>query len=170
MLKVLITDEYRKLNREMHERKKGYGSNGKKLAPVVLGLIRKYKIRSILDYGSGKGSFKVALKPQVDIPIYQYEPAFHIDERMPCDLVVCRDVLEHIEPDCIDNVLEDIRELTLRCFYASISTKPSADILADGTNAHRLQRKPEWWKEKIEGHFKIIEMDTQSKVFNVEAI
>jgi hypothetical protein len=61
--------------------------------------------------------------------------------------------LEHIEPDCIDEVLEDLRRLTKSLLYATICTVPARKKLPDGRNTHVLQQPMEWWRPKLEALF-----------------
>jgi hypothetical protein len=63
--------------------------------------------------------------------------------------VVCLDVLEHIEEECIDDVLDHLEELTEAFGFFSIDTGPAKKVMADGRNAHVLQRPPEWWLPRI---------------------
>jgi 2-polyprenyl-3-methyl-5-hydroxy-6-metoxy-1,4-benzoquinol methylase len=67
----------------------------------------------------------------------------------PCDLVVCTDVLEHVEEDKIDSVLDHIFRLSAKSTYLVISTKPAKTILPDGRNAHLIIRPLDWWMKKI---------------------
>ena len=110
-----------------------------------------------MDYGSGKGTLKYCLSIRSHKnPIYtvfNYEPAFGIDERRPCDLVICRAVLEHVEPDLIEDVLHDLRSCTLKVAYLCIGLRLSADILPDGSNAHKIIESADWWGQKISPYF-----------------
>ena len=70
---------------------------------------------------------------------------------------MCIDVLEHVEPELIDNVLDDLQRVTSKKGYFTISCRPASKILKDGRNAHILIQPKEWWKKKLEPRFKIIE-------------
>ena len=69
-------------------------------------------------------------------------------------------MLEHIEPELIDNVLDDLKRLTIGLGIFSVHTGPALKILADGRNAHLIQEQPEWWREKFLARFDV-------KTFNV---
>lgn len=65
----------------------------------------------------------------------------------------CGDVLEHIEPDCIDDVLDDIKRVTQKVAIFVVSTQESKKTLPDGRNAHLLIKPVSWWMERLERRF-----------------
>ena len=69
---------------------------------------------------------------------------------IPAELVICTDVLEHIEPELIDNVLKHIESLTLKTAYLIIDTLPAQKNLPDGRNAHLIIENQDWWTNKIQ--------------------
>lgn len=146
---MLISDNYRQLNAEMHAAKPQYGASGGKSARMVLDLVRRYKAKTVLDYGCGKGT----LRPTIDyaVEVREYDPAVKAKEAAPAmaDLVVCTDVLEHIEMECLDAVLDDIRRCTGKAAYLAVHLRESAKHLPDGRNAHILLRPYRWWLERI---------------------
>jgi len=147
---TLITDAYRALNRELHEKNEGYGAGlaTQKWYAHIAKLAGSLKARDILDYGAGKGRLAHAL-PQ--FRIRSYDPAVPgIDQSPePADMVVCLDVLEHIEPGCIDDVLDDIKRCSTMAVFLTVCMVPAGKKLSDGRNAHVLQRPPEWWIPKL---------------------
>lgn len=147
----LISVEYRKLNEELHKSNLAYGVGGGKHADAVLAMAEKMVKPSILDYGAGKGYLAKALP----MPIWEYDPAIpgKDESPRPADLVVCTDVLEHIEPDKLRYVLDDIRRCTKQFAYLTINTAPAQKTLADGRNAHLIQKDAKWWKSKLEKFF-----------------
>lgn len=68
-------------------------------------------------------------------------------------MVVCIDVLEHIEPDCLEAVLDDLKRVTASFGIFTVATGPAKKVLADGRNAHLIQQDPEWWMMKIFARF-----------------
>jgi len=70
-------------------------------------------------------------------------------------MVVCIDVLEHIEPECIDSVLDHLKDLTERILFVTICMTSSSQWMDDGRNAHLIQEPKEWWLPKIEERFDI---------------
>lgn len=156
---MLITESYRELNKQLHNNP-AYGISGQKYVEEVQNLSEYVKADSILDYGCGKGTLKSNfLFPE---RIREYDPAIAGKDipAEPADLVVCTDVLEHIEPECLDDVLADISRLTKKAAYLVVATFPAKKHLPDGRNAHLIQRGRDFWDEKVRKHFR--EMSTLS--------
>lgn len=65
------------------------------------------------------------------------------------DLVVCSDVLEHIEPECIVSVLHDLQSLTKKVLFIDVAMRPAKKVLADGRNAHLIQESGAWWLTEL---------------------
>ena len=64
-------------------------------------------------------------------------------------MVTCTDVLEHIEPKYIDNVLLHLFLLSDRIIFLNINTREANKTLPDGRNAHLIVQKGDWWIKKI---------------------
>lgn len=150
---MLISDEYKKLNEELHARNPTYGRSGSKNVSAVLELSLKHTTKDVLDYGCGKST----LNENLPFQIQQYDPAIekYATLPLPADIVVCTDVMEHIEPDCLDGVLEHIKSLTKKCVFFIISTAPAKKTLADGRNAHICLHDITWWEDKLEEYFRL---------------
>ena len=144
---TLITEEYRALNASLHVTNLNYGVSGHKWAEVIDKCITATGANSVLDYGCGKET----LAETLPYPITGYDPCLEglDDPPIAHDFVVCSDVLEHIEPECIDAVLDDLKRLAIKGVFLLVATMPAKKTLADGRNAHILQRPPEWWLPKI---------------------
>ena len=67
----------------------------------------------------------------------------------PADLVVCTDVLEHVEPEHLDAVLDDLQRLAKKSLFLLIATRPASKALPDGRNAHLTIEPPKWWIPKL---------------------
>lgn len=145
---TLITEEYRILNRDLHRTNQHYGTSGQKWAELVSKLAKNMKALNILDYGCGRTTLSRALP---DFHISNYDPALvGLDASPePADLVVCTDVLEHIEPECLDDVLDDLKRCTKRKAFLVVATRPAKKFLADGRNAHLIQMDARWWLERL---------------------
>lgn len=159
--RMMITDEYRALNTELHASSPKYGTSGHRWAEVVMQLAADFKAYTVLDYGCGKSTLLKALPPLAERPIRfeQYDPCIPgLDEPPePADLVVCTDVLEHIEPDCLEAVLDDLARLTIKAVFLEIATRPAVKTLADGRNAHLIVEQPAWWLPKLDKRWKRVE-------------
>lgn len=157
----LISEEYRKLNHDLHNAEPRFGSQGHRHVNVLRQVITAASATSLLDYGCGKGTLKPALQPLFPaLDIREYDPAIpdKSDEPMAADIVACLDVMEHIEPEHIDEVLAHLQSLTLRVLLAVIATRPAEKILADGRNAHLIVQPAEWWTSKLSAMFSIANM------------
>lgn len=155
-----ITEEYRRLQQELHRNPK-YGVASLAFAPMVADLIRSANVASVSDYGAGK---KNLLKGLADAGIvvpayYPYDPAFpEYGPPRPADLVCCIDVLEHIEPELVDNVIAELASITRKLGFFTIHMGPAVKVLADGRNAHLIQKPSSWWLEKLVRHFEIVQL------------
>lgn len=147
----LISPAYRALNAQMHVDMPHYGSfaTGPK-ADQVAHYATKYGCASILDYGCGKGTLAAHLRTRIDVR--EYDPAIpgKDSEPEPADLVVCLDVMEHIEAGCLQNVLDHLQGLANKAVMFIVSTVPAKKRLPDGCNAHLIVESADWWL----GHFR----------------
>jgi hypothetical protein len=66
--------------------------------------------------------------------------------------------LEHVEPDKLLYVLDDLRRVTRKVGYFVIHTGPSSKNLADGRNAHLIQKDAQWWKAKLKKFFTVAQL------------
>jgi len=62
-------------------------------------------------------------------------------------------VLEHIEPEFLDNVLDDLKRVTQAAIFCTIHTGPAVKTLSDGRNAHIIQQPMQWWLPKLWDRF-----------------
>jgi hypothetical protein len=67
-------------------------------------------------------------------------------------------VLEHIEPDLVENVLAELASITPKFGFFSVHMGPAGKVLADGRNAHLIQKPTSWWLPKIVKHFEILQL------------
>lgn len=151
-----ITEEYRRLNKELHDENSHYGTSGKKHASQIMALCGQMGTRDVLDYGCGKST----LAKNLPFKIKQYDPAIskYSAKPEPADIVVCTDVLEHIEPDLIENVLDEIQRVTKKAGWFTAATRPAKKTLSDGRNAHLIIEDYKWWLGKILERFDIVHM------------
>ena len=143
--RVTITERYRALNRALHISRPDYGSRAHRWSNECRKWARHFQAKSFLDYGCGTASLS-AVVPELQ-PWQNYDPAVDMWNYppKPADLVVCLDVLEHIEPDCIDDVLDELRGLSIKACVMFVDTGSAVKKLPDGRNAHILQRPLGWW-------------------------
>ena len=151
-----ISEEYRALNAQLHRDNYQYGTSGHLYREYVEELTNTLGTKDILDYGCGRRTLEKGL----GYSIKNYDPAIDglKEPPKPADIVICTDVLEHIEPEFLDNVLQDLVRVTQRVIFLSIATGPANKTLADGRNAHLIQQPWEWWDEKLGKYFRFLRM------------
>jgi hypothetical protein len=149
----LITEEYRNMNKELHDTNKYYGTSGHRYLGAIIDVAKVIQTQDILDYGCGKST----LANNLPFPIKQYDPAVpkHSELPKPADLVVCTDVLEHIEPECVDDVIDHLASVTRIACFITVAIRPAKKFLSDGRNAHLIQALPIWWIKKLEARFEV---------------
>lgn len=149
----LYTTEYAALQSRFHVERPDYGVSGHHYADQILAMANSMQTRDILDYGCGKCTLQKALP----FAIQNYDPFIPEFSRgpKPADIVVCTDVMEHVEDHCILNVLYDIAQLTRKAAFFQIATTPAKKILPDGRNAHISLHDLNWWLRALMAHFDI---------------
>jgi len=162
MSNEVISEDYRQQQVELHKNP-DYGRASLSFAPRIVEIMRLCSFRSISDYGAGKQNLLKGLKKAglVDLEYYPYDPAFP-EYGLPrtADLVCCIDVLEHIEPELLDNVLSDLERLVIKLGFFSIDSGPAKKTLADGRNAHLIQQPTSWWLKKLSDRFEVRHLET----------
>lgn len=155
---LLISDSYKRLNSDLHESNPFYGTGGGGRAQEVAAVADKFGCLGILDYGCGKGDLTRALLLR---DVREYDPAIPGKDQRPepAHLVFCGDVLEHIEPEYLEAVLDDLASLSLKAVLFMVHTGPARKTLADGRNAHLTQQPPEWWLPRFWQRWKFISAD-----------
>lgn len=152
----LISPDYRAEQERLHAQPQGYGGKGRKWADLVADQAEVFGASSILDYGAGQGSLCDALvRMSVPCRLAQYDPAVPEWSALPqpADLVVCTDVLEHVEPEKVDAVLDHLQALTAKALFVVISTVPTAKTLSDGRQAHISLHSRQWWASRMAQRF-----------------
>lgn len=149
----LISDAYRDQQQQLHETTE-YGTAAQHYGPLVSQIIDKLEISHLLDYGCGRkmGLLK-SLKTRGKLTYQAYDPGAGLEELatapIPAQMVACIDVLEHIEPEYLDNVLDHLVSLTEVVIFLTVHTGPAMKLLPDGRNAHLTQQDMDWWLPKL---------------------
>lgn len=138
----LITQEYAALLKQCHS-DPNWGTSARGWVAHVAELSRTYG-PTILDYGCGKGVLREHLHN-----VTNYDPATFPERPGPHDLVVCLDVLEHVEFALLPNVLDDLRQLARKAVFVTVSTAPAKKSLPDGRNAHLIIEDSDWWRDQL---------------------
>jgi hypothetical protein len=161
----LISEHYRQQLEELH--KPGdWGNTASRSWEHILEQVDRHGANSFLDYGSGRGFLGKMVEKQRpgQYQVTNYEPglAGYENNNTPHDFVVCVDVLEHIEPELLENVLDDLQRVTLKAGYFQIAHFESLKTLPDGRNVHLIVEPPEWWEPKITSRFNVERKDINS--------
>ena len=163
-----ITPEYAAMQREMHDDYgDNYGKSGNEHAPRVFmaaaQVARKVGRCRVLDYGAGKGILRKSIAsafPEIEgVTYHEYDPCVPgLDANPePAEVVFCGDVMEHVEPECVNTTLRHIRDLTQQVAIFVISLRPAGKTLPDGRNAHISLHGPDWWRSFLKKYFVLVE-------------
>jgi uncharacterized protein YijF (DUF1287 family) len=159
---MLINDsEILKMNKILHE-DKNFGTSGYRWVDSVKWICNRNQVNNILDYGAGKQTLADQLTQSGFVGnIYSYDPAVAelSSPPKPADLVVCTDVLEHIEINDINLILEHICNLTKRYIFIHVPKGPAGKFLPDGRNAHLIQKNLDWWLPLLMNYFDLISLN-----------
>jgi len=151
-----ITRDYAEQLRKEHDGSKwgttGFRYSGESVKAVLES--RPY-IQTALDFGCGKGELSKGF-PQLEWS--EYDPGIPGKDTIPSgqfDLVTCTDVLEHVEPHLIDNVIQTLAAKTGKVLFLDIACYPTGKTFGEGPyigqDLHILIKEPAEWRKYIEG-------------------
>jgi trans-aconitate methyltransferase len=144
------SDEYKKTLKELHQSKAFGNKSG--IPQEVIDCIEKYQVTSFLDFGCGKGYFLQALKEKYpNIEIFGFDPANENFQTLPdkVDMIYSSDVLEHIEPEKLEDTILDLKSRCSKVMYHLIACHPAKRTMSDGRNAHLIIHLPDWWRKLL---------------------
>lgn len=144
----LVSPGYQLLLTEMHLTTK-WGKDGGKHVAAVTEFANRIGAKGILDYGCGRGRLAKGI---ANIRVWEYDPGIPEKAAMPkpADLIVCTDVLEHVEPINLANVLDHIFRLARIGAYFVVATREANAVLPDGKNAHLIVKNAEFWVKALQ--------------------
>ena len=135
--------------------------------PTIRELVRTTDAKSLLDYGSGKGTAyeqrevliqNVGLVPSVMeylgiSEIHLYDPCVPRFSTFPAGLqfdgVISTDVLEHIPSVDLPWVVEEMFSLSRKFLFTVVASFPAKKKLPTGENAHVSQQSYWWWRRVV---------------------
>ncbi len=142
--------------------------SGTSLGPhlhAIRQLIRSTGSRTMLDYGSGKGTKYKAENITVKGERAKSVQAYWGVDRITCfdpgyppfaavpegrfDGVICTDVLEHIPDADLPWMLEEQFRYAEKFVFGNIASYPAEKILPNGENAHCTIQPASWWLDVI---------------------
>lgn len=150
-----ISPDYQAMQAEMHRIKPQYGTQGREWFGKIAELCLLIQARSVLDFGCGKGLLANRLEDFGAFDVRRYDPGIPewAAAPVPADLVVCTDVMEHIEPDYLDATLDELQRLSRIAVFMNICTVPAKKHLPDGRNAHLIVEPLDWWRPKLDARW-----------------
>lgn len=150
----LITDAYRAQNEHLHATT-NFGVTAPRFAEHIKEVAQACGARTFLDYGSGKNKWVERMFPGK--PVQSYDPCVPelAADPQPADLLVSCDVLEHIEPELLGNVLAHMAKNTLKAAFLTIATRPAKKVLSDGRNAHLIVQGADQWLPLLMAHWQL---------------
>ena len=163
---TLISETYRQLNQTLHTRNRNYGVGGQQWIKPVTQWALDHGCHSILDYGSGKGVLAEGLS--VDFDVRRYDPCIPQIAKLPepADLVVCKDVMEHVEREYVSTVLDHIQCLADVSVIFSIATIKSNKKLPDGRNCHITLEPRQWWLDQLRKRWRLERIEHKPKAID----
>lgn len=94
-------------------------------------------------YDNNKRAVELKLTPEC----YLWDLTNEVLPQEPVDLVICYDVLEHIDYNNIDRAIDNVIALSKQHILVSVPCLGSSDLEADKT--HRIKEHREWWIKKF---------------------
>lgn len=151
--KQIASHAYLNLLRQQHSKENWGRSKPEKTGNAAIALIERNDIKSVLDYGTGHGTVPTYLREKLpDVDVMGFDAGRAEWSKFPdeVELLMSGDVMEHIEPEFLKNVIDVQKETATRYMYHRIHMLPAHAILADGRNAHLIQENGDWWRKQYE--------------------
>ena len=127
-------------------------------ADIIKKIIENNNIKTLLDYGSGKGDryfFESEFLNKKYPPLKNYwniqptlfDPGvpFKKPNNQNFDIVISIDVLEHIPLEDLSWVIEEIFNFAKKIVFLNVACYSSSKTLPNGENAHVSVFPPLWW-------------------------
>jgi uncharacterized membrane protein YkvA (DUF1232 family) len=152
-----FSEDYRSEQQRLHSNPR-YGRASVGYAALVASLLSGGHCKSLSDYGAGKCRLRDTLGAALSgIDYFPYDPAFpDYGAPRPADLVACIDVLEHVEPELLNNCVDELASITTQLALVTVHTGPAKKTLSDGRNAHLTQEPAEWWLAIFADRFDVL--------------
>ncbi|MBS1717993.1 MAG: class I SAM-dependent methyltransferase [Armatimonadetes bacterium] len=152
--------------------------DGVKQAEEFVGLTKAPKGSSFIDFGCGPGyasswliehGYKVlgidiasnALKAPT-IPFLCCS-MWEMPVELRSDYGFCTDVMEHIPPERVDDVLALIAKSVAKETYLDISFRVDGFGDRIGKRLHLTVQSPEWWMERLKKHWRNVQLLHENK-------
>lgn len=153
----MIRQEYIDQLKKTREGNPIWGSSAVRNAgPEIVRYLNKHPtIVSVLDFGCGTGMLGNYVRQHVtrDLCWYEYDPSVPGKDTIPTqdlfDLIITVDVMEHVEPQSVQETLQWIAEHSTRQFH-HIDCNDTNHVLPDGRDVHLTIHAPSWWQSELD--------------------
>lgn len=152
----MIRPEYAAMLRKQREGHPEWGGSAVRNAGdhVVRWLDKRTDIQSILDFGCGIGTLGtyVSSKLRRVVNWHEYDPSVPGKDIAPTrqfDAIITTDVMEHIEPESLDETLAWIRDHANFYQFHHIDCNDNKELLLDGRSVHLIVENMGWWQREL---------------------
>lgn len=137
----LYTDEHIKVQQELLYSIEDYSLGCLFLVDAIQDLINDNGYTEILDYGAGLARPTQLLDLNHQVQYFPYDPAIDKFAKRPNpkELTLVINVLEYCELEYVDQIIEDIAQLTKQSVFIALNTRPLAGI------PPTIQKPNDWW-------------------------
>lgn len=147
---MLFGDSYAALLQRQHAETKWGADCPFRHMKELLPLLQRVGAKTILDYGSGRESLRNHVQRDgLPYLVYCYDPGTNSFNAPEADVVACCDVLEHVEPELLDQVLEHLFSLAHRAVYLVIALRQAKARMVDGSPQHLIVQPFDFWASKL---------------------
>ena len=149
-----ISDEYKQTIKDYRgDTSPSWGSTGdRNFGYRLLNLLDKRDdIKTVMDFGCGHGLLgKFVAEHRPDIVWTDYDPSIEGKDELPAgtfDLICSSDVMEHIEPEKLTEVLDWLSSHSKYQYHLISCELCQGPKMSDGRNPHLIVETPEWWRD-----------------------
>ena len=153
----MITEDYKEQLQAHRASNPEWGSTAAKYAglDVVRMLERVRQAKTVLDFGCGTGSLARYIRAHAprEIEVFEYDPSVPGKDTIPdrkFDMIVSTDVMEHIEPESLNETLRWLHNHAEMAMLHVIACGPTNRKLPDGRDVHLIQQPISWWRGRLE--------------------
>ena len=125
---------------------------------LVHNFVAEYQPWSVVDWGCANGFLLNRLEQ--DFPSVRelggYDPGnpdYMVVPTGTYDCLVSCDVIEHFEPDQLNESLKLMQSKFQRAAFLIIACYPAKKTLEDGRNAHLIVENCAWWLDRVQQQF-----------------
>jgi hypothetical protein len=125
---------------------------------LVHNFITEYQTKSLIDWGCANGN--LLKRAEQDFPSIQelagYDPGntdYNVVPAGTYDCLVSCDVIEHFEPELLNESLKLMQSKFQRAAFLIIACYPAKKHLPDGRNAHLIVENCAWWMDRVQQQF-----------------